>query len=329
VKTGIFLSANMKNRPRIVFYGTPEIAVASLQSLVDAGYIITGVVTAPDRLAGRGLKVHFSPVKEFALRHDIPLFQPVNLKDPAFHGQLRSLEPDLQVVVAFRMLPKEVWSLPLLGTFNLHASLLPQYRGAAPINWVLINGETETGVTTFFIDEKIDTGNLIFREMIAIHPEETAGELHDKLMVAGAGLVVKTVKAIESGNVPTLPQYEVQDPDSGPLKIAPKIHKVDCRINWDNEALTVFNFIRGMSPHPGAFTEMVASDRSSFYLKVFRAQQEIIPHSLRPGTIACDGKTYLKVAVRDGFIHLCEVQPAGRKAMNSLDFLKGYGMHFV
>ena len=319
----------MKDHPRIVFYGTPEIAVASLQSLVDAGYVIAGVVTAPDRLAGRGLKVHFSPVKEFALSHEIPLFQPVNLKDPAFHGQLRSLEPDLQVVVAFRMLPKEVWSLPHLGTFNLHASLLPQYRGAAPINWVLINGETETGVTTFFIDEKIDTGNLIFREKITIHPDETAGELHDKLMIAGAGLVVKTIRAIESGNVPVVQQNEVQDPDSGSLKIAPKIHKEDCRINWDHEAVTVFNFIRGMSPHPGAFTELVASDRSSFYLKVFRAQQEIIPHSLRPGTIECDGKTYLKVAVRNGFIQLCEVQPAGRKAMNSLDFLKGYGIHFV
>ena len=319
----------MKDRPRIVFYGTPEIAVASLQSLVDAGYVITGVVTAPDRLAGRGLKVHFSPVKEFALRHEIPLFQPVNLKDPAFQGQLRSLEPDLQVVVAFRMLPKEIWSLPHLGTFNLHASLLPQYRGAAPINWVLINGETETGVTTFFIDEKIDTGNLIFTEKITVHPDETAGELHDKLMVAGAGLVVKTVRAIESGNVPVVQQNEVQDLDSGPLKIAPKITKEDCRINWDHEALTVFNFIRGMSPHPGAFAELVASDRSSFYLKVFRAQMEIIPHFLRPGTIKCDGKTYLKIAVRNGFIQLFEVQPAGRKAMNSLDFLKGYGMHFV
>lgn len=319
----------MKNHPRIVFYGTPEIAVASLQGLADAGYVITAVVTAPDRQAGRGLKVHFSPVKEFALRHNIPLFQPVNLKDPSFHGQLRSLEPDLQVVVAFRMLPKVVWSLPQLGTFNLHASLLPQYRGAAPINWVLINGEKETGVTTFFINENIDTGNLIFRERIVVHPEETAGELHDKLMVAGAGLVVRTVKAIESGNVLALPQHEVRDPDSGPLKIAPKIHKVDCRINWDNEALTVFNFIRGMSPYPGAYTELVSSDRNSFYLKVFRAQQEIISHSLRPGTIVCDGKTYLKIAVRNGFIHLCEVQPASRKAMNLLDFLKGYGMHFV
>jgi len=319
----------MKNRPHIIFYGTPEIAVASLQSLVDAGYVITGVVTSPDRLAGRGLKVHFSPVKEFALRHDLPLFQPANLKDPAFHDQLRWLEPDLQVVVAFRMLPKEVWSLPPLGTFNLHASLLPQYRGAAPINWVLINGETETGVTTFFIDEKIDTGNIIFRETIAIHPEETAGELHDTLMVAGAGLVVKTVKAIESGNVPALPQNEIQDPDSKSLKMAPKIHKEDCRINWDSEALTVYNFIRGMSPHPGSHTELISSDGSSFYLKVFRVQQEIMPHSLKPGTIACDGKTYLKVAVRNGFIHLCDLQPAGRKAMNSLDFLKGYGIHFI
>lgn len=319
----------MKNCPRIVFYGTPEIAVASLQGLVDAGYFITGVVTAPDRLAGRGLKVHFSPVKEFALRHDLLLFQPANLKDPGFHDQLRLLEPDLQVVVAFRMLPKEVWSLPPMGTFNLHASLLPQYRGAAPINWALINGEAETGVTTFFIDERIDTGNIIFNETIAIHPEETAGELHDKLMVAGAGLIVKTVKAIESGNVPAHPQNEMLDPGSGPLKMAPKIRKEDCRINWEKEALTVFNFIRGMSPHPGAFTELVASDGSSFYLKVFGVQQEIQPHALKFGTIASDGKTYLKIAVRNGFIHLTKVQPAGRKAMNSLDFLKGYGTHFI
>ncbi len=329
MKTGIFLSGNMKNRPRIVFYGTPEFAVASLQSLVDEGYIIAGVVTVPDRQAGRGLKVNFSPVKEFALRNDLPLFQPANLKDPGFHDQLRVLEPDLQVVVAFRMLPTEVWSLPPLGTFNLHASLLPQYRGAAPINWVLINGEPETGVTTFFIDEKIDTGNIILIETIIIHPEETAGELHDKLMVAGAGLVVKTVKAIEYGIIAAHPQKEMHDPDSGPLKMAPKIRKEDCRINWGNEALTVFNFIRGISPHPGAFTELVTSDGNSFYLKVFRAQQEILSHSVKPGTIACDGKTYLKVAVRNGFIHLTEVQPAGRKAMNSLDFLKGYGMHFI
>jgi len=319
----------MKNRPRIVFYGTPQIAVTSLQSLADAGSVIAGVVTAPDRPAGRGLKVHYSPVKEFALRHGFPLFQPANLKDPGFRDQIRLLEPDLQVVVAFRMLPEEIWTLPKLGTINLHASLLPEYRGAAPINWVLINGETETGVTTFFIDEKIDTGNIIFRETVAIHPEETAGELYERLMVVGSELVVKTAEAIESGNVKVLPQSEMNNPDSGPLKMAPKIHKEDCRINWDQEALKVFNFIRGMSPHPGAFTELVASDGSSFYCKVFRGKQEIQHHSLKPGSIACDGKTYLKVAVRDGFIHLHEIQPAGRKAMNSLDFLKGYGKHFI
>jgi methionyl-tRNA formyltransferase len=319
----------MKIHPRIIFYGTPEIAVASLQSLVEEGFAITGVVTAPDRQAGRGLRVHFSPVKEYALRHDLPLFQPANLKDTSFLEELMSLEPDLQIVVAFRMLPKEIWSLPSLGTFNLHASLLPQYRGAAPINWALINGETETGVTTFFIDEKIDTGNIIFRETIAVRPDETAGELHDKLMVAGAGLVVKTVKAISSGNIPVLAQVELLDPDSGTLKMAPKLNKEDCRINWENETMTVFNFIRGLSPHPGAYTELAASDGTSFYLKVFQGKQEIQPHTLKPGTIICDGKTYLKVAVRNGFIHLSEVQPAGRKAMNSLDFLKGYGRHFV
>lgn len=323
--------ASLKNNstaPRIVFYGTPDFAVASLQSIIEAGYPVAAVVTAPDRLSGRGLKVSFSPVKEFALRHNLPLLQPVNLKDPAFHESLHRIGPDLQVVVAFRMLPVEVWSLPPLGTINLHASLLPQYRGAAPINWVLINGEQETGVTTFFIDEKIDTGRIILREAIRIQPGETAGELHDRLMIKGADLVVRTVKAIEAGDVPALPQEELQAV-SGPLKPAPKIQKEDCRINWDQNARGVFNFIHGMSPNPGAFTELNAVDGSSFYLKVFRAQVEVVPHSITPSGIICDGKTYLKVAVRDGFIHLLEIQPAGRKAMNSLEFLKGYGKHFI
>jgi methionyl-tRNA formyltransferase len=319
----------MKTFPRIVFYGTPEFAVASLQSLVDAGYLIACVITAPDRLSGRGLKIHYSPVKEFAINHNLPFLQPVNLQDPDFYYQLRSIKPDLQVVVAFRILPKEIWSLPGLRTFNLHASLLPQYRGAAPINWALINGEQETGVTTFFLDEKIDNGNIIFSEMVTIPAEETAGQLHDRLMVAGSRLVLKTVKAIESGNVRSIPQREVKDPETLSLKRAPKIHKEDCRINWDNDALTVFNFIRGLSPHPGAFTELMAADGTSFYIKIFRAQQEIVSHTLSPGTISSDGKTYLKITVRNGFILLSEVQIAGRKAMDSLNFLKGYGRHFV
>jgi len=300
-----------------------------LQSIIDAGYKISGVVTAPDRLAGRGLKVRFSPVKEFALQHHLLLLQPVNLKDPDFHNQLRSIAPDIQVVVAFRMLPKEVWSIPPMGTFNLHASLLPDYRGAAPINWALINGETETGVTTFFIDEKIDTGNIIYRTPVPIDPEETAGELHDKLMTEGAKLVVQTIKAIESGNVSNLSQDEFYGPDSRPLKAAPKINKEDCRINWDNDPNPIFNFIRGLSPHPGAFTELTSIDGTFFSLKVFRAKTEIAAHSLFPGSIISDGKMFLKIAVRNGFILLCEVQPAGRKAMTSVDFLKGYGMHFV
>lgn len=319
----------MKKSVRIVFYGTPEIAVASLHSLIDAGFTIAGIVTAPDRLAGRGLNMRFSAVKEYALRHGLPLFQPVNLKDPAFHDQLRRLEPDLQVVVAFRMLPKEVWSLSPLGTFNLHASLLPQYRGAAPINWVLINGEKKTGVTTFLIDDKIDTGKIIFRESMLIHPGETAGELHDRLMETGAALVVKTAEALEQGNIDFVQQEELVDEVAGFLKPAPKIRKEDCRINWDREAIAVLNFIHGLSPVPGAFTELTSRDSTLFYLKVYRASSEIQLHSLEPGTIVCDGKTFLKVAVRDGFIHMAEVQPSGRKAMNLLDFLKGYGMHFV
>lgn len=316
----------MKDFPRIVFYGTPEIAVASLQELVNTGYRVAGVVTAPDRFAGRGLRIHYSPVKEYALNHDLHLLQPVSLKDPGFYDQLRSIEPDLQVVVAFRMMPKEIWSLPGLGTFNLHASLLPQYRGAAPINWAVINGERETGITTFFLDDKIDTGNIIFRETVAIHPGETAGELHDRLMVAGAQLVVRTVKAIESGDVPSIPQDEME---TAVLKKAPKIHKEDCRINWDSDPVTVFNFIRGMSPHPGAFSELLAPDGTSFYIRIYHAQPEIIPHTLTPGAIISDGKTCLKIAVRNGFIVLTRIQVAGRKTMDTLDFLKGYGRHFV
>jgi methionyl-tRNA formyltransferase len=319
----------MKTHPRIIFYGTPEFAVASLRSLVESGFPVVGVVTAPDRPAGRGLRMHFSPVKEFALRHDLRLLQPVNLKDPGFHEQLRALEPDLQVVVAFRMLPREVWSLPASGTFNLHASLLPRYRGAAPINWVLINGEQETGVTTFFINEAIDQGNILFHEATAVDPEETAGELHDRLMELGSRLVVKTVMAIGSGPVKDSPQSELLESFSEKLPEAPKIQKEDCRIRWDQDALTVFNRIRGMSPYPGAFAEMNTADGSIFFLKIFRAGYEIQSHSLVPGTVVCDGKTYLRVAVRNGFIIPVEVQTAGRKSMDLLAFLRGYGRHFV
>ena len=257
------------------------------------------------------------------------MLQPINLKDPGFYEQLKSIQPDIQIVVAFRMMPKEIWSLPAKGTFNLHASLLPQYRGAAPINWALINGEKKTGVTTFFLDEQIDNGNIIFRETLPVGEEETAGELHDRLMAAGARLVVETVRAIESGNVPSISQEALLDRDEIKLKKAPKIHKEDCRIDWNKNASNVFNFIRGISPHPGAFTEFAGTDGTSFYIKVFRAQPEIIPHTLTPGTIKSDARTYLKVAVNDGFILLLEVQIAGRKVMDSLSFLKGYGFHFV
>jgi len=319
----------MKTHPRIVFYGTPVIAVASLQRLVEEGYPVAGVVTAPDRPSGRGLKIRFSPVKEFAIRHDLQLLQPANLKDPQFLLQLRALGPELQVVVAFRMLPKEVWALPPLGTFNLHASLLPQYRGAAPINRVLMNGEEETGLTTFFIEEAIDTGNLLFSEATCIQPEETAGELHDRLMVMGADLVLKTTRAIESGTALASPQSESISSWSLPLKAAPKLRKEECRITWDREVQTLFNFIRGLSPYPGAFTDLTAPDGANFTLKIFKADIEIQPVSLKPGTVLSDGMTYLKVVARDGCIVLKEIQPAGRKTMDSLAFLKGYGKHFV
>jgi methionyl-tRNA formyltransferase len=318
----------MNNYPRIVFFGTPEFAVASLEALVRNGLKIAAVVTAPDRQAGRGLQVTTSPVKKFALQHDLPLFQPENLKDPSFIQQLGSLKPDLQVVVAFRMLPKEVWTLPPLGTFNLHASLLPHYRGAAPINWAIINGEKETGVTTFLLDEKIDTGNIIFTDKTTIGDGETAGELHDRLMEKGARLVVSTVEQITAKNIRLIPQDLLVQPDRI-LKKAPKIHPSDCAIDWNRNTGDIYNLIRGLSPYPGAHTSLKSSDGSSHYLKIYCAKVESGHPVSEPGQVLTDGTGYFKIAAANGYIYPEVIQPAGRKPMKIGDFLRGFGRQFA
>jgi len=293
--------------------GTPDFAVASLDALVQANFDVVAVVTAPDKPAGRGQKLNESAVKKYAVEKGIPVLQPEKLKNPEFIAELRSYQADLQVVVAFRMLPEVVWNMPPKGTINLHGSLLPQYRGAAPINHAIINGEKESGVTTFFLTHEIDTGNIILSDRIAIANDETAGDLHDKLMYIGANLLVKTLKAIEAGEVNEQPQ-----PQSGELKHAPKIFKDDCKIDWNNEAQTVYNLIRGLSPYPTAFTFL--NDKT---LKVFKAEIEDKEPGIAAGGFLTDGKTYLKFAAKDGFIKLLDIQYEGKKRMLIEDFLRG------
>lgn len=317
----------MVQNPRIVFFGTPEFAVASLKLLVSKGFNVAAVVTAPDKPAGRGLKFKSSPVKEFAESANIPVLQPVNLKDPGFAAELSGVKPDLQIVIAFRMLPRQVWSIPPYGTFNLHASLLPDYRGAAPINRAIMNGEAETGITTFFINDQIDTGKIILARKIAIGHEETAGELHDRLMVEGAELVVETVEGIRMGSVTETDQKTLLN-DTKTLKPAPKIFKEDCRIDWNRNAGEVFDFIRGLCPFPGAFTTFTGFDGNIYDLKILRASSEIISHQCLPGTIVKAEKTNLRIAVRDGWLHILELQLQGRKVMKTSDFINGYGYLF-
>jgi len=299
----------------IVFMGTPDFAVASLEALLNAGENIAAVVTAPDKPAGRGQKLQESAVKKFALAHQLPLLQPTNLKDPAFISELASYKADLQVVVAFRMLPEVVWNMPPKGTINLHASLLPQYRGAAPINHAIINGETETGVSTFLLQHEIDTGNILLSEKVNILPDDTAADLHDKLMTVGAGLLVETVKAVMHGEVAGQPQPQ----DMHDLKPAPKIHKEDCLIDWNQPVGKVYNFIRGLSPYPAAYTHLEGK-----ILKIYGArpeESELVPN---PGTVKSDGKTYLKFACQDGYIHVTDLQIQNKKRMSVDDFLRGY-----
>ena len=295
--------------------GTPDFAVASLDALLKAGFNIVGVVTAPDKPSGRGQKIAESAVKKYALEHQLNILQPVKLKDPEFIEQLHNLKADLQVVVAFRMLPEIVWNMPKKGTINLHASLLPQYRGAAPINWAILNGDIESGVSTFFLQHEIDTGNILFSEKVPIHDSMTAGELHDKLMEVGSGLLVKTVKAIETGNYEAKPQNEFS---LDKLKHAPKIFKEDCEINWSQNTDHIYNLIRGMSPYPTAFTSLNGKG-----LKIFYAEKEIKDHKLNPGEYITDNKTYLKFVASDGFISVKELQLEGKKRMKIDEFLRG------
>jgi methionyl-tRNA formyltransferase len=313
----------MKSDLNIIYMGTPEFAVAPLDCLVKNNYHISAVVTSPDKPSGRGLKPNESAVKKYAIEQNIPILQPVNLKSPDFIDQLKSLNPDLIIVVAFRMLPEMIWEIPPSGTINLHASLLPQYRGAAPINWAIINGETKTGVTTFFINEDIDTGKIILSEEVDILPDETAGELHDKLMTVGSDLVLKTVRAIDTKNFQLTPQDKI---DISNLKKAPKIFKETCRINWNNNANKIYDHIRGLSPYPAAFTELLSPQGTLHYIKIFQCKKEFATHELKPGNIATDGKTFVSIAVTDGFIHLQEVQLSSKRKMPVSEFLRGFPM---
>ena len=307
---------------RIVFMGTPDFAVESLKKLVENGYNIVGVITMPDKPSGRGYKIQYSAVKKYALEQNLPLLQPEKLKDENFLSELKALEADLQIVVAFRMLPEVVWDMPRLGTFNLHGSLLPQYRGAAPINWSIINGDKETGVTTFFLTHEIDTGKIILQEKIKIGENDNAGKIHDELMVVGAGLVQKTVDMILEGSVDAVDQQQFFS-DEKDLKHAPKIFKETCRIDWNKSAGEIHNLIRGMSPYPTAWTELLSEGKESQMVKIYCA--EVIPsaNTVVPGTILTDNKTYLHVACSDGLISMKEIQFAGKKAMNIDEVLRG------
>ncbi len=310
---------------RIIFYGTPEIAAYSLRYLYEKGHNIIAVVTNPDKPAGRGMKLRPSPVKQTALELGLPVLQPKSLKDPEFAKQIRELAPDLQLVLAFKILPRQIWEIPPEGTINLHTSYLPNYRGAAPINWVIINGEQYTGVTTFFINDNVDTGNIILREKVEILPDETAGELHDKLMVKGAELLDRTVKLIEQGNVRPIPQEELMD-GIRELKTAPKLTKQDCKINWDNDVVRVYNFIRGLSPYPAAWTNFfdTKKDKTLEHVKIFKSTYEKQDHSLAPGTIVTDNENHLKIAAQNGFINVENLQLPGKKPVNIKEFLNGY-----
>lgn len=301
---------------RIVFMGTPQFAVASLDALIKAGSDIVGVVTAPDKPAGRGQKVNESAVKQYAVENGLTVLQPTNLKDPKFLDDLKALEADLQVIVAFRMLPEVVWNMPPKGTINLHASLLPQYRGAAPINWVLINGEKESGVTTFFLKHEIDTGDILFTEKITLTGHETAGELHDRLMNKGAGLLVKTVKAVESGRYNEHPQEQLAAGIE--LKSATKLFKEHGSIDWNKPAQDIYNLIRGLSPIPAAYTTL--NDKT---LKVYAAEYQQTEPGIQPGGFLSDGKTYLKFAAKDGFVSVTDIQLEGKKRMGIEEFLRG------
>jgi methionyl-tRNA formyltransferase len=309
---------------RIVYLGTPDFAVEPLKMLVDKGYNIVGVITAPDKPAGRGLQVHESPVKVYASSVNLKVLQPEKLKNPEFHSELKALKADLQIVVAFRMLPTEVWNMPRLGTFNLHASLLPQYRGAAPINWAIINGEKFTGVTTFFLRHEIDTGNIIFQEKIEIGKNENAGHVHDKLMLTGAWLVRKTVDAIATKTCPDIDQNSLVL-DKNELKQAPKIFKENCKIDWTKNSQTIHNFIRGLSPYPTAWTELIhKTTGKKIMIKIYESEVLDELHHSAPCEFISDGKTFLCIALKDGMINILSLQQESKKRLNVQEFLRGF-----
>ena len=302
---------------RIVFMGTPDFAVPVLDALLNEGYEVVGVITAPDKPAGRGRKLHESAVKRFAMSKGLRILQPTKLKDPDFQQELTALKANLQVVVAFRMLPKAVWEMPEYGTVNLHASLLPQYRGAAPINWAIINGETETGVTTFYINERIDTGEIILQEKTTIAADETAGDLHDRLMMLGAELVLRTVALIQEDAV-----HPIAQTDSADLKLAPKIHRETCKINWTLPGQAIYNRIRGLSPYPASWTQFF-NPEEPLMLKIYKADFKEERHEHEHGKLVFD-KSSMRVAVQDGYIELFEIQLSGKKKMSVKEFLNGH-----
>ncbi|MCD6010996.1 MAG: methionyl-tRNA formyltransferase [Flavipsychrobacter sp.] len=300
----------------IVFFGTPDFAVASLSALVEAGANIVAVVTAPDKPAGRGMQLQASAVKQYAVNKGLPVLQPEKMKSPEFLEQLKNLNADLQIVVAFRMMPEVVWNMPPMGTINVHGSLLPQYRGAAPINRAIMNGETETGVTTFKLKQQIDTGNILLQEKVPILPEDNAGTLHDKMMVAGAELLVTTVKGLAAGTLEEIPQDNV---DEQTIKHAPKIFKEDTVINWERPGAEINNFVRGLSPYPAAITKL--GDKM---IKVYNITFKSESHSVAPGKYDTDNTSYLRFAAKDGWIYINDLQQEGKKRMPVTDFLRGF-----
>lgn len=307
---------------RVVYMGTPDFAVAPLEALLNAGINVVGVVTNPDKPAGRGQKTQEAAVKKYAAEKGLKILQPEKFRNEEFLAELKSLEADLQVVVAFKMLPEVVWNMPKFGTLNLHASLLPQYRGAAPINWAIINGDKETGVSTFLLKHEIDTGNIIFQEKTEIGENDNAEIIHDKLMNIGADLVVKTVKAIEANDYPQIPQESIA---ANELKSAPKIFKEDCKIDWTKNINSIHNLIRGLSPYPASWTELIPNEEGKkIGLKVFATEKIIENHDKEIGSLHTDGKTYLKVAVKGGFLSITMLQQAGKKRMKIEDFLRGF-----
>lgn len=302
---------------KIVFMGTPAFAVASLDALVKAGFDIAAVITSADKPAGRGMKLQQSDVKKYAVEHGLKVLQPTNLKSPEFIAELKVINAGLQVVVAFRMLPEVVWNMPRLGTINLHASLLPQYRGAAPINWAVINGEKETGVTTFKLKHEIDTGNILLQEKVKIEDTDNAGDVHDKLMTTGAALLVKTVTQIAEGTIKEIAQEDFAKNE--PVKKAPKIFTEDCEIKWNRSVQDIHNFIRGLSPFPSAFTFL-----KTRRIKILESKIEVAQPEDDPGTFETDGKTFLKVAAQGGYIHILRLKPEGKGEMKVEDFLRGW-----